>query len=393
MTATRRTALMGAVTGLAALAAGPTTADSTGVTEDTIKVGVMGPFTGNASSYSKAEIGLMAFYEHVNAQGGIHGRMIETIPEDTACDQATGIAAAKKLISQDEVFMLHGNSCSGVALGIKPTVQEADIPWIVAHAVNQKISSPVDPYIFHTVPTSKQMGEAMAKFALSKPDADSIAVIAHSNEWGQGYKEPAMAYLEAQGIEPSLDLVMERGSTDATPHVLQLREEQPDFLLAILYEAETAILLRNLEKFGLDLDIMGTLGTDLENTLARVGDMATMEGYHVLHPYVGTLDSEELAPFAEIIKTEYPDEQLTSFSFAGLGGAVAVVEALERVGPDLTREAFVEELEGLDSFDTGILAAPLGFSPENHAGASGVAAARYVDGEATIFSSYGTPIE
>jgi len=89
--------------------------DTTGVTKDTIKIGIMGPFTGNASTYSNAEMGLMAFYKQINDQGGIHGRKIEVVREDTACSEAKGIAAAKKLIYQDKVFMLHGNSCSGVA--------------------------------------------------------------------------------------------------------------------------------------------------------------------------------------------------------------------------------------------------------------------------------------
>ena len=57
--------------------------DTTGLTDTTIKVGVMGPFTGNASSYSKTQIGLMAYFKHINDQGGIHGRKFELFPEDS----------------------------------------------------------------------------------------------------------------------------------------------------------------------------------------------------------------------------------------------------------------------------------------------------------------------
>ena len=81
--------------------------ETTGLTDTAIKVGVMGPFTGNASSYSKTQIGLMAYFKHINDQGGIHGRKFEMFPEDTACAPAKGIAAAKKLVHQDKVFYLH----------------------------------------------------------------------------------------------------------------------------------------------------------------------------------------------------------------------------------------------------------------------------------------------
>ena len=134
--------------------------ETTGLTDTTIKVGVMGPFTGNASSYSKTQIGLMAYFKHINDQGGIHGRKFDIVQEDTACAPAKGIAAAKKLIHQDEVFYLHGNSCSGVAMAVKPTVAPTGIPWIIAHAVNPKITMPVNEKksIFHGVPAGPAYG-------------------------------------------------------------------------------------------------------------------------------------------------------------------------------------------------------------------------------------------
>jgi len=141
------------------------------LTDTTIKVGVMGPFTGNASSYSKTQIGLMAYFKHINDQGGINGRKFEIVQEDTACAPAKGIAAAKKLVHQDKVFYLHGNSCSGVAMAVKPTVAPTGIPWIIAHAVNPKITMPVNEKksIFHGVPAGPAYGSTMGKFVMSKP--------------------------------------------------------------------------------------------------------------------------------------------------------------------------------------------------------------------------------
>jgi len=380
------------VTSALAVIAASASADTQGVTKDTIKVGVMGPFTGNASSYSKAEIGLMAYYKYVNDNGGIDGRKIETIPEDTACDQATGIAAAKKLIYQEKVFMLHGNSCSGVALAVKPTVVESGIPWMVAHAVNQDISSPVVKNIFHGVPTSLAMGRSIGAFVTSKPGATRFAIIAHSNAWAQGYKKPLMEYFKEKGIKLVADLEMERGSTDATPQVLKLKQAKPDFVIAILYEAETAIFLRDRAKYGLDVPVMGTLGTDLESTLARVGDMNVMKDYFVLHPFVAPLDDPRMQKYADIIKKYYPKESISSFSFASIGSAIAMVEALKRAGPDLTWDGLIKALDGLHDFDTGVLAGPITFTPENHAGVSKVAAAKYVDGKPVVFKAWNEPM-
>ena len=72
--------------------------ETTGLTDDTIKIGVMAPFSGNAASYSKAEVGMMAYYDKINEEGGVHGRKLVAIQEDTACDPAKGLAGVKKLI-------------------------------------------------------------------------------------------------------------------------------------------------------------------------------------------------------------------------------------------------------------------------------------------------------
>ncbi|MGI9386422.1 MAG: ABC transporter substrate-binding protein, partial [Methyloligellaceae bacterium] len=180
-----KTRLISLLAGLTVFAAPTLAGDTTGLTDTTIKVGVMGPFSGNASSYSKTQIGLMAYFKHINDKGGIHGRKFEIVQEDTACEPSKGIAAAKKLLHQDEVFYLHGNSCSGVAIAAKPTIAPTGAPWIVAHAVNPKISMPVnaEKSIFHGVPAGPAYGSTMGKFVLSKPNTKRVGVIAHTNDW------------------------------------------------------------------------------------------------------------------------------------------------------------------------------------------------------------------
>ena len=105
------------------------------------------------------------------------------IPEDTACAPAKGMAAAKKLLHQDEVFYLHGNSCSAVAMAVKPTVEPTGVPWIIAHAVNPNISMPVteNRNIFHGVPAGPAYGSTMGEFVMSKPGTKRVAMVTHTN--------------------------------------------------------------------------------------------------------------------------------------------------------------------------------------------------------------------
>ena len=96
--------------------AGPAFAEErTGVTDTAIKVGVPGPLTGPNASFGAAIHGIQAYYQWVNEKGGVHGRKIEVIVGDTACNEARGIAVAKKLISQDQVFLINGGARSRCA--------------------------------------------------------------------------------------------------------------------------------------------------------------------------------------------------------------------------------------------------------------------------------------
>jgi branched-chain amino acid transport system substrate-binding protein len=369
-----------------------TAAAEDGVTPSTIKIGIMGPFTGNASSYSKAEIGLDAYYKWVNDQGGVNGRKIETVLEDYACDGAKGVAAVKKLIYQDKVFMLHGNSCSAVAMAIKPVVVEAGIPWVIAHAANPAISSPPTKNIFHGVPVGKTMGIAMGQFVASKPGTSRVAVISHTDDWAKSYCGPANEYLASKNIKPVVEVALERGQTDATAQTLRIKQANPDFVIACLYEAETAIFLKDAKKFGLNVPVMGTAGTDLENTLKRVGDIDTVANYYVPHMYADNLDGPRLKPYAEILKKYYPNESLTAFSLISMGSAMAVVEALKRAGREPTRDKLITELDRTKNFDTHVLAGHITWTPNDRDGVKEVAVAGFVKGKPTVLKAWGKPL-
>ena len=382
-----------AVMGVLSTAGAASAGETTGLTDTAIKVGVMGPFSGNASSYSKTQIGLMAYFKHINDQGGINGRKFDIIQEDTACDPAKGIAAAKKLVHQDEVFYLHGNSCSGVAMAVKPTVSPTGIPWIIAHAVNPKITMPVNEKksIFHGVPAGPAYGSTMGKFIMSKPGVKRIAMVAHTNDWAKAYCDPAIEVIKASGGEIIEELALERGQTDATAQVLKLKQANPDFILGCLYEAETVIFLRDAKKYGVRIPVMGTAGTDLENTLERLGDPDAVKDYYVLHAFVDKVDGPKMKKWNDIILKYYPNETITGFSAISMASGVAAVKALKAAGRDLTRSKFIAELDNIKGLKTGILACDITWSSTDRHGCKKSAVAGFVDGKPTVLSAWEKP--
>jgi branched-chain amino acid transport system substrate-binding protein len=363
--------------------------ETSGVTNNTIKIGMFAPLTGPVAFAAKAAFGAAAVYKDINAHGGINGRKIELVLEDDACDPNKGIAAVKKLISQDQVFLIHGGWCSNVVLAAKPELtQNPRLPFMVLGAASASISMPLERNIFHPVATTNTVAWTMVEFALSKPDAKRIAIISHSDEWGKSHLEPALASLKAHGLEPVETVYFERGAIDSTSQTLKIRAARPDAVLAILYPAELAIYLRDAYKYGVRAPVMGTQGVSIEDTERRVGIPAATHQLYVFYPLSQTVQSDGFKPWLNVYKAYYPNEPIDTVSFISMGGSLAVVEALRRCGNDVTRERFVAELEKLNDFDPGVQSAPLSFSVANHAGISSGKMAYLDNGKAFASSRF-----
>ena len=90
-----------------------------------------------------------------------------------------------------------------------------------------------------------------------------------TNDWARGYCDPAKDYVESQGGEIVLDTAMERGSTDATAQVLQIKAAGVDGVLGCLYQPELVVLLKDAHKYQLGLPVIGALGADFGQVVSR----------------------------------------------------------------------------------------------------------------------------
>lgn len=360
-----------------------------GVGEDTIRIGIFAPLTGSASIFGRAAFGAEAVYNEVNEKGGIHGRKIEVVREDDGCDAARAISAVRKLTAQDDVFLIHGGVCSGTVMAVRDDLERQNVPFVILGAASAGIVKPFKKNLFQPIPNSDVVATQMVDFAMSKPGTAKIALISHTDEWGETNSRVATEHLKkAYGLDISLKLALERSTTDVTPQILQLRNAQPDFVLAMLYPAETALLVRDAHKFGMTTPILGNFGVSLEDTRDRVGDMAAMANFYTFYAYEPALSSPEIEPWTKMITKYFPDHRADTFSYEAMGGALAVIEALKQAGPDLTRDKFIAAMESIKDFQSGILNTPITFSADDHAGVNGGAMIAYRDGKPTVLKTW-----
>ena len=403
----RKTLQTAAVAFAFAAASGVAGAEERGVTDTTIKIGNIGPFTGKAAIFNPLNYGSAAYMRYVNDQGGVHGRKFEIIFGDTACAEAKGIAAAKKMVHDEQVFMITVNPCSGVAMAAKPTFVQAGMVWSGVPA-NPKVTGsigsggdgPPPEYMFHITPNGYSMGQAMGKFIMTKPDAKKLAIVAHTNDWARGYCDPAKDYIESQGGEIVLDTAMERGSTDATAQVLQIKATGVDGVLGCLYQPELVVLLKDAHKYQLGLPVIGALGADFGQVVQQVGNPDAVNGiFFQGHLYKDKIGAPALDWAKDLLLTYLTEDELpkegdpTHFYYFGLINGIGVVEGFQRAGRDLTRESYMAAIESLRDFDTNLAAGMVTITDDQHVGMSDMFFNGLDDeGNEVIFTAYGKPL-
>ena len=222
-----------------------------GVTADTIRIGMFGPLTGPVSIYGyPINDGAIAVYKQVNDAGGINGRKIEIVQEDDACDPTKARAAVKKLVSRDDVFMVHGGSCSAATFATRDTFIDEQVPFMLMAATLDKITAPLNHYIFATVPTGTVDGESIIRFVQSMPNVKRIAIVHHTDEWANAKLDAIRKVLSGgTGMTLVADEVLDRNASDATAQVLKVKDAKADVVLFVTYPGESAVFLRDAHKY------------------------------------------------------------------------------------------------------------------------------------------------
>ena len=341
-----------------------------GVTATTIKIGAFGPLTGSSSMYGyPINNGAFAVYKDINDQGGINGRKIEIVHEDDGCDPAKARAAVKKLIHSEKVFMVHGGSCSGAVVATRDEYIDNKVPFVVMAAALDRISVPTNRYIFTTMLPASVDAVVMFEFAKSKPNLKRVAIVKHANEWADSRVIGLTKAIKDAGLLLVADVTVEPKATDATSQVLKLKEAAPDAIFSILYPGESAIFLRDANKYGLKGPFISTTGTmDLLDLAERSGNAAAAKEFYTVSFMRSPIGAPDVQKYTDVYKKYFPNDKLQTLSFYGMSGAFTIIDALRRAGPDLTREKFIAAMETTKDGNAGPAACKVNLSKDRHQG-------------------------
>ncbi len=323
-----------------------------------IKLGSVNTISGPAT-FPEASEAAAAVFDQVNEEGGINGRQIEYKAMDDKADPATATASARELLGSDEVVALVGSaSLLDCEINAKYYEQEgvSSIPGIGVDpgCFNSANIAPANIGPFNDTTLTMLYGS-------EELGLENLCVLTSViGSTGPAYAAAVDRWSEITGKQPTfVDDTVPYGGADYTPYIVKAREAGCDGIVTNNVEPDAIGMIKAANQQGWDDVTFLFLTSTYSESFAAAVDNSAAGVYVPAEFYPFTEDSEINADWKSLM--EENDITLTSFSQGGYLAATFMVEVLESIEGDITRESVNEALASMEPIENPMIAYPYQF--------------------------------
>ena len=318
---------------------------------DAIRIGVVTPISGTyAGIGQQVTWGLDMAAAEINANGGIMGRQIELVYEDSEANPAVAVQKAEKLYTSENVDFLTGTVNSGATLAVGQVAERAGKLLATTVSFSDAITGDkCSPNVFRVNARAGQQSAALAAWVKQEKPGAKIFYLGPDYEMGRSTVAAFKENAELVGAESVGEVFAPLDSKDYSQYFGRVRSARPEVLYTSVAGNDTVRLFTQMKDFGVldGLTVLGASGTVTGQNIGAIGDAA--EGFITGVGYSPLLDSPENKAFVEKFNAENgADPDLYGADSYGILFAYkAAVEAAGSIETDAVRAA----LEGL-TWDT-----------------------------------------
>jgi ABC-type branched-subunit amino acid transport system substrate-binding protein len=355
----------------ACLALAPAARAEVGVTPTKVVLGTSQSLTGPLAFEGTQQVaGIEAYFEAVNAQGGIHGRKIEWKCYDDAYKPQDAVANITRLVEQDGIFAILNTQGTATSKAPIPYLEEKKVPFLFPWQGDSGLTG--KKLIFTSYPFYDVQTRLIAHWLVEKKGIKRIGIIYQDDAYGQPFLETLKKELKILNLELTAAESMKRGASDATVQVAKMAAANVDACLLALLPGQGAQVLKEGVKIGWKAKLVGAGPLTDESFVALSGGAG--EGVWGFTPWPDPVNSQQPAmkKYRETLAKYKPKLTPNRHNLYGYFYAMLAVEGLKKAGKDLTREGLVKGLESIENWDSGIVP-PISFSAtDHHAQANGM---------------------
>lgn len=369
-----RVALLGAVFGLAAAPALAQQIKTTnqGISATEIVLGTHQDLSGPIKSWGvPVANGMKMAVEEINAAGGINGRKLKLIVEDSGYDPKKAVLATQKMLEKDKVFSMIGGMGSAPVAAAEDNVFDAGVTQLfpltaAAFTYTIEPNKPQTRLRFNNLPPYTESTRAAIKYMVNSRGFKHPCIFYQDDEYGKNVVDGFNQQLAAMNIKPGIATTFKRGATDFSSQIAQLKADGCDLVVLGTIVRETAGAMGEAKKIGWNVTFLGATPTNVIDVItlgkADVEGLYAAGGFPV--PYEDTAEGK-VKEWLINYKKAYGTDANTQ-AIVGYNAVMTFAFYAKQAGKDLTGQKLIDAMESGTVFQDIFGSPPTKFSKTNH---------------------------
>ncbi|MGH7332359.1 MAG: ABC transporter substrate-binding protein [Candidatus Rokuibacteriota bacterium] len=369
----KRLMALGVLAGALTLAGGALAQKETrGVTKTEIVLGTHTDLSGPAATYGVSSTNAVRMrFDEVNEKGGIHGRKIKLIIEDTQYQVPRAVQAGTKLINRDRIFAMVAALGTPMNNALFKDQFEAGVPNLFPLSAARSMYEPFNKLKFYGAASYVDQMRAGINYFVTKKGKKALCAMYQDTDFGKEVLEGVQIQAEKLKIKIVETVTHKPTDQDFTAQITKLKGAGCDLVALGTIVRDSIVPYATARKIGwLDVDFLGSAATyDLFVAAAQGG---VTEGLFAMGltdmPYRDTL-----SPAAQAWFDRYKERFKADPNIGAVYGHVAAdltVVGLDKAGADLTLDSFIKGLESIQGYRDIFNGPEVNFGPDKHQGAN-----------------------
>ena len=377
----RRARMAAAIAGAAllALASACSGGGSSSTAAQDIQLGVSVPLSGAVgSSCSLMNKAMLAWFDHVNAAGGVNGQKIKVDNRDDGYDAARSVTNTKAFIAE-HVLAVTGQCGSLQPPAQVPLLTAAKIPFLFVFGASTTLLDPLSPMYFNLMPTYGDQLVEEVPWVFQHKGAGSVVIMSTTTPDSEETTRGVQDAVKKAGGQFLSSFTAPPGTADFAPYVLKMKALHPDYVVLNQIPQDAARFTKQMtaNQFAPAKNLIGSNAVSQDTFLSTVDPKLAPQlivGSDTLVPA-----SAGKTQCASVIKGAGLDVE--GVTLRGCGTAQVVVKALQEAKKPLTSESLVTALQSWKQENASEIYPPLDFSPTDHVGVSDLYVLGVKDGQ------------
>lgn len=328
---------------------GSTVMGCSGSGGDTIKIGAVGPLTGDSSNGGTDELeGKEMAVEDFNEAGGVDGKTIELVSEDDASSASQSASAVTKLINQDKVVGIIGAHNSACTLAGLEVLNRYGVPMITPGSSAETVLTSGCEWISRAFPGDDLQCKALLNYIEENQDVDKIGVIYSNDDFGKGGLDSITEAAEEKGKEVVSESFANEDK-DMTAQLSKLREEGAEALFIWCQYTPGALIMKQARGLGWDVQFYSGTGTIHEDTFS-LSDGAYYGCINSV-PFISTSTDPEVQEWVDRYEEKYgtPPSQNSARAYDATMILLNAIKAAGSTEPEEVQKAIrsTKDYDGL----------------------------------------------